>query len=96
MLNLKKYIKPLDLHIDWCVIVEITIGTKKCLLFYVYMPYQCSDNEPSYLEKLGVIKAISDEQDNTCYAIIGDWNENIRDIDNSMFTGHILNLCYDK
>ena len=38
------------------------------------MPYQCNDNEPIYVEKLGIIKAIIDELDNACYAIVGDWN----------------------
>ena len=54
MWNVKfeKYIKPLDLNLDWCVAVEIIMGTKKCVIFNVYMPYQCSDNESSYLEKL--------------------------------------------
>ena len=55
----EKYIKPLDLNLDWCIAVEIIIGTKKCVICNVYMLYQCSDNEPSYLEKLGVIKAIN-------------------------------------
>ena len=60
MWNVKfeKYIKPLDLNLDWCVAVEIIMGTKKCVIFNVYMPYQSSDNVPSYFEKLGVIKAI--------------------------------------
>ena len=76
MWNVKfeKYIKLLDLDLNWCVTAEIIIGTKKCVIFNVYMLYQCSDNEPSYLEKLGVIKAITDELDNTCYATISDWN----------------------
>ena len=30
-----------------------------------------------------------DELDNTCYAIIGDWNTNLHDIDSSMFAGHM-------
>ena len=60
------------------------------------MPYQCSGSEPSYLEKLGGIEAITDELDNTCYAIIGDWNVNFCDIDNSMFAGHMLNFCSEN
>ena len=33
------------------------------------MPYQCNDNEPVYIEKLGILKAIIDELDNTCLAM---------------------------
>ena len=91
-----QYIKPLDLNLDWCVAVEIIMGTKKCVIFNVYMPYQCSDNESSYLEKLGVIKAITNELDNTCNVITGDWNEKLRDIDTSMFIGHMLNFCSEN
>ena len=34
--------------------------------------YQCHNNEPMCVEKLGTLKAAIDELDNTCYAIIGD------------------------
>ena len=27
-----------------------------------------------------------------CYAIIGDWNANLYDIDNSMFAGYMFNF----
>ena len=56
------------------------------------MPYQCNDNEPLYVEKLGILKAIIDELDNTCYAIVGDWNANLKDIDNSLFANHMLHF----
>ena len=38
------------------------------------MPYQYHDNEPIYVEKLGILKVINYELNNTCYAIISDWN----------------------
>ena len=60
------------------------------------MPYQCDDNAPMYVEKLGIFKAITDELDNTCYAIIGDWNANLCDIDNSLFAGHMMNFCSEN
>ena len=60
------------------------------------MPYQCNDNEPMYVEKLGILKAIIDELDNTCFAIVGDWNANLKDIDNSLFANHMLNFCSEN
>ena len=60
------------------------------------MPYQCNDNEPMYVEKLGILKAIIDELDNTCYAIVGDWNANLKDIDNLLFANHMLNFCSEN
>ena len=36
------------------------------MLLCVYMPYECRDNEGSYLENLGTLKTIIDELDCTC------------------------------
>ena len=94
--KLEGYVKPLDLNLDWCVAIEITLGAKKCVIFNVCMPYQCNDNEPVYIEKLGILKAIIDELDNTCYAIVGDWNANLKYIDNSLFANHMLNFCSEN
>ena len=71
-------VRPLDLNLDWCVLITITVGSKTFSIFNVYMPYQCHDNEPMYVEKLGILKAITRQR----YAIIGDWNANLYDIDN--------------
>ena len=63
------------------------------------MPDQCHDNESMYVEKLGILKAITDELDNTCHAIIGDWNVNPSDIefiDNSLFAGYMINFCSEN
>ena len=60
------------------------------------MPYQCSDNEPRYVENMGILKAIIDEIDNTCYAIVGDWNANLKYIDNSLFANHMFNFCSEN
>ena len=60
------------------------------------MPYQCNNNEPLYVEKLGIIKAIIDELDNTCYAIVGYWNANLKYIANSLFANHMLNCCSEN
>ena len=91
--KIDRYVRPLDLNLDWCVAIEITLGFKKCTILYVYMPCQCHDNEPMYVENLDILKAITDELDYTCYAIIGDWNANLCDIDNSLFAGHMKNFC---
>ena len=62
----------------------------------VYMPYQCNDNEHLHVEKMGILKAIIDELDNTCYAIVGDCNANLKYIDNSLFANHVLNFCSEN
>ena len=94
--KLDRCVRPLDLTLDCYVSMEITLGSQKCTIFNVYMLYQCHDIEPMYVEKLGILKAIADELDNICYAIIGDWNVNLCDIGNSLFAGHMINFCSEN
>ena len=94
--KIDRYVRLLDLNLDWCVAIEITLGFKKCTIFYVYMPCQGHDNEPMYVENLDILKAITDELYYTCYAIICDWNANLCDIDNSLFAGHMINVCSEN
>ena len=62
--KLDRCVIALDLNLDWCVVIEITVG-KKCTIFNVHMLYQCNDNEPMYVEKLDILKTITDELNNT-------------------------------
>ena len=59
------------------------------------MPYQCPANEESYIQKLGYIHAILEELNTSCYVVLGDWNANIGDVDNSLFAPHLLDFCHD-
>ena len=94
--KLDRCVRPLDLNLDWSVAISITLGSKKCTILNLYMPHQCYDNEPMYVEKLGILIANNNELDNTCYAIIGDWNANLSDIDNSLFAGHMIHFCFEN
>ena len=47
--ELGKSIRRLDLAIDWCVAIEIDLNSTKIVIFNVYLPYQCSDNEEDYI-----------------------------------------------
>ena len=59
------------------------------MLLCVYMPYECLDNEGSYLENLGTLKTIIDELDCTCISVVGDWNSDISD-SASLFGNHVI------
>ena len=65
-------------------------------MIILLMPYQCNVNEPLYIEKLGILKASIYELYNTCYAVVGDWNANLKYIDNSLFANHMLNFCTEN
>ena len=95
-ISIEQYIKPIDIAVDWCVAVEFNIGIKKFVVLNVYLPYQCAENEETYLEDLGEINAILQELDNTCYVVVGDWNADLRNVQHSLFAAHMLNFCSDN
>ena len=88
-------IKSFDTKCDWCTAIEFNIGTNAVVIINVYLPYQCPANEESYIQKLGYIHAILEELNTSCYVVLGDWNANIGDVDNSLFAPHLLDFCHD-
>ena len=58
--SLDKYVTPLDFNINWLTGIRIQQGNRICVILCVYMPYECRDNEESYLDNLGIIKTIID------------------------------------
>lgn len=83
--NIAANIKLIDTNVGWCTGIEISCGAKRLPILNVYMPYQCDRNYDEYLEKLGTLGAIVSELDHTCFCILGDWNANPSDINNSLF-----------
>ena len=59
------------------------------------MPYECSENEDIYLEKLGIIKAIIDDVECTCISLVGDCNSNISD-STSLFGNYVKSFCTEN
>ena len=70
-------------------------GNQIYVLICVYMPYECSESEDIYLEKLGIIKAIIDDLECTCISLVGDWNSNISD-STSLFGNHVKSFCTEN
>ena len=94
--KLEKFIKPVDLNTDWCNAIEICIDNNKFYVINIYMPYQCQANEERYTENIGMLSAIIEELDNSCFVIMGDWNANLSDVNNSVFASHVLKFCEDN
>ena len=93
--SLDKYVTPLDFNINWLTGIRIQQGNRICVILCVYMPYECRDNEESYLDNLGIIKTIIDELDCTCISILGDWNSDISDR-TSLFGNHVRMFCTEN
>ena len=94
--KLEQYVKPVELGLDWCAAIEVSVGHRRFYIINVYMLYQCPENEEKYLDSLGAIHAIVSELDSTCYAIMGDWNANLSNTANSVFAQHMINFCSDN
>ena len=43
----------------------------------VYLPFECTDHEDEYIEKLSLLESYLDSLNHGSYAIIGDFNANI-------------------
>ena len=93
--QLDKHIKPLNLDLDGCVAIEVELGAKKFIIFNIYLPYQCRVKEDKYLEDLGVLCALIEDLDSTNFVLLGDWNANLKNSDNSLFAKHMLCFCDD-
>ena len=94
--ELGKCIRRLELSEDWCVAIEISIGDTKFVLFNVYLPYQCDENEEDYINCLSTLLSYMDDLDNTNFIFIGDWNANIRNSGTTTFKAHLLDFCSEN
>lgn len=94
--RLDSMIKPVDINCDFAAAIEVQLDTRKFIVINVYMPYQCDANEDRYLACLGTISSAIDEFGDTCFAIMGDWNANLREGNSSMFAGHLHDFCREN
>ena len=39
--------------LDWCIGISVTVDNKRLTILTIYLPYQCSENEMEYFDKLG-------------------------------------------
>ena len=48
--KLSRCIKKLELEVDWCIAIELSMDETEFVLFNIYMPYQTPENDDRYLE----------------------------------------------
>ena len=74
IINLDSNMCGIDLKYDWCSGIRIQSGDSATVVINVYLPYECRDNEDTYISDLTAISNIIDEIDCTSVLVIGDWN----------------------
>ena len=91
--ELGKFVQRLELSVDWCVAIELQMESTKLVIFNIYLPYQCKDNEDEYLNCLGCIKTFVEEINCTNFIIIGDWNANLGNGGTKLFQPFMSDFC---
>ena len=94
--NISQYINQLEIDSDWCVAVEVCMGSVKLVIVNIYMPYQCYNNEDQYLENLGYITSLIEELNCTSFVIIGDFNANLGVSGSNLFADHMRDFCREN
>ena len=94
--ELGRYIRRLDLAVDWCAAIEIAMDSTKFVIFNIYLPYQCNENEEEYVNCLSGIRTFIEDLDNTNFLIIGDWNANLGNSGTTLFKSFMLDFCNDN
>ena len=94
--ELGRFIHRIELNVDWCTAIELVLDSTKLVVFNVYLPYQCIDNEDEYINCLGAIKSFIEELDCTNFLIIGDWNANLSNSGSTLFKQLILDFCNEN
>ena len=93
--HLDMHVACLYINIDWLTGITITISNRTYVILCVYMPYESHAHEYLFLENLGIIKAVIEELDTTCFSVLADWNSDISDSE-SFFCRHFKQFCEEN
>ena len=93
--SLHGVVKIIDFGLDWCSGLSFYLGNRHFAILNVYMPYQADHKYDEYVDKLGALGAALDELEVTCFGIVGDWNVNLSNLQNSLFGDLITNFVLD-
>ena len=94
--ELSKYIKTIDVNVNWCTAIEVTMSGSTFVILNVYLPYQSHENEDLYLEYLGFLNSFIDDMKLTNIVIIGDFNANLGISGTNLFANYMLEFCEER
>ena len=84
-----QYVRPIYFeNCNWCAGIEFNLNDTCFSILFVYLPFECIDNEDEYIEKLSILESYVDSLNHGSYAIIGDFNANIASL-SSKFAKYI-------
>ena len=87
------YVVRLD--VDWAIGIEFNCDDKNIIILNIYTPYECSQNEDEYLNRLAWVMSFIQDNASTCFFIVGDMNADVSD-GSSIFANHLMQFCSDN
>ena len=91
--KLDTVIKLIRLDVDWCIGIQYTHKCNNLVILNVYTPYESSENEVEYLNRLAFINAFIQDNSICSVYVVGDMNADITD-SNSLFAKHLT--CFSE
>ena len=83
---------PIHCESKRIVAVRVQLLDRSAVVMSVYIPTDCSENLPLFTECLGAIHSITQDCDDECVFMLGDYNANI----GSVFGRDLLRYCKDQ
>lgn len=83
------------LDVDWAIGIEFNCGDKNFIILNIYTPYECSQNEEEYLNRLACVMSFIQDNASTCFFIVGDMNADVSD-GSALFAKHLMQFCFDN
>lgn len=68
---------------------------KKFIILNIYTPYESSQNEDEYLNRLDCVMSFIQDNATTCFFIVGDMNADVYD-GGSLFANNLIEFCSDN
>lgn len=80
---------------DWCIAIQLKLESRELLILNIYTPYECSQNEDEYRNRLGFVSSFIDEYKSTSIFVVGDMNADVSD-NQFLFAKHMQQFCEDN
>ena len=95
--SLSRFVTPIYFeNCDWCIAIKFKCESTSFTIFNVYLPYENFYNEDEFVEKLGLLESFIETIDDHTFAIVGDFNSNISQINGSIaskFAKLVIDFC---
>ena len=90
------FVTQMNFGLDWVTGISLSLPNED--VFYiltVYMPYNSSENEDEFLEKLGILVSLVNDIDSPFIWIVGDFNAHIGNSP-SNFGRYLIDTCIEN